>query len=65
MTEIVPNRIKELREYRGWTQTELANKANINYEYLNKLENHNRPLTIPMALKISKALNVTMKDIFL
>ena len=57
-------RIKFLRESKHLTQEKLAEKAEISLDYLGKIEvNINRPGLISV-LKIAKALDVKVKDIF-
>ncbi|WP_370511421.1 helix-turn-helix domain-containing protein [Paenibacillus amylolyticus] len=38
----VGNRIRALRKQRGWTQEQLAEKANLHYSYLSSLERGGR-----------------------
>lgn len=65
MTKIIPNRIKQLREKRGLTQRELAEKIGVSEQHMNKMENHNKPVTMTNAALIANALGVTLNDIFL
>ncbi len=57
-------RIKELRENRGFTQLKLAELLDMEASNLSKIE---RGVQIPKEeslLKLTKALNVTTKDLF-
>lgn len=65
MTEIIPNRIKEIRELKGMTRQQLAEKAKVSISHLAHLETHSKPVTTRTAILISNALGVRFKDIFL
>jgi len=53
-------KIKELREKYGFTQEELAEKADIDYKYLQRVEGKKPPnLKIETLAKIAKALKTT------
>ena len=57
-------RIKRLREERHLTQEKLAELAGISLDYLGKIEIRiNRPGLITL-LKISKALDISMEELF-
>jgi transcriptional regulator with XRE-family HTH domain len=54
-------KVKELRKKRGYTQEKLAEVANIDYKYLQKIEGKNPPaLRIDTIEKLTKALQVTL-----
>ena len=40
----IGEKIISLREKRGWTQKELANRVNINISVMNRIESNDRPL---------------------
>ncbi len=50
--------IRELREKRGLTQTELAQAAGITRIYVAKIEAGEKLPSIPILLKLAKALKV-------
>lgn len=59
----IANNIRSLRDKKGWTQLELAQKANLNSNFLAKIE---RGLSKPSAItitKIAKALGVRSEEI--
>lgn len=59
-------RIKEIRESKGMTQTELAEKAGVARATIWKLETDDAAVTMTSTLqKIAAALGVTLEDIFL
>ena len=60
----IGQRIKILREEKGLTQEKLAERAGISLDYLGKIEvNINKPGFVAM-FKISKALDVHIKELF-
>ena len=59
------NKIKEIREKRGMTLTELSEKSGVSSGYLCHLERGSRSHpSIEIMEKISKALNKTIIEIF-
>ncbi len=59
------NRIRDIRERSGLSQAALARRLQISRSYLNRIENGKSNPSITMAVRIAKALNVTLNDIFL
>ncbi len=55
-------RLRKLRSERGMTQIALANALGLSPSYLNQLEQNQRPLTVSVLLKISKALGVDVQQ---
>lgn len=55
-------RVAYFRKVRNMTQAELAAKVNINKNYLSHIEcgNANKALSLPLLIKISKALDVKL-----
>ena len=53
-------RIKELRKERGWSQQQLASKADLDRTYLSAVEQGKQNITIGAALKIADALETTL-----
>ena len=55
-------RIAGFRKLRNMTQTELADKLNINKSYLSQIENAsaNKVISLPMLIRISRALDVEL-----
>ncbi|NMG04684.1 ImmA/IrrE family metallo-endopeptidase [Azoarcus taiwanensis] len=54
-------RLRRLREERGLTQAALARLLEISPSYLNQIEQNQRPLTVPVLLRISAALGVDVQ----
>ncbi|QBJ94955.1 helix-turn-helix domain-containing protein [Rhodococcus sp. ABRD24] len=51
-------RLRRLREERGLTQLELARVLDLSASYMNQLENDQRPLTVPVLLKLNTTFNL-------
>lgn len=54
-------RLKRLREERGLTQIALAEALGLSPSYLNQLEKNQRPLTVPVLLKINQVFGVDVQ----
>src|SRR5215468_8397452 len=54
-------RLKRLREERRLTQQAVASAIGISLSYLNQIENNQRPLTIPVLLKLNAAFGVDVQ----
>jgi predicted transcriptional regulator/plasmid maintenance system antidote protein VapI len=54
-------RLKRLREERRLTQQAVASAMGISLSYLNQIENNQRPLTIPVLLKLNAAFGVDVQ----
>lgn len=58
-------KLKSLRTERNMTYQEVADRAGISKEHYWMIENGQRGLTYPTAIKIAKAFNKKPDDIFL
>ena len=54
-------RLRTLREQRGLTQAALAQLLRLSPSYLNQIENNQRPLTVPVLLKLQSSLGVDLR----
>jgi predicted transcriptional regulator/plasmid maintenance system antidote protein VapI len=54
-------RLKTLREQRGLTQAALAQALDLSPSYLNQIENNQRPLTVPVLLRLQSSLGVDLQ----
>ena len=54
-------RLKRLREERRLTQQALADAIGISLSYLNQIENNQRPLTVPVLLRLNSAFGVDVQ----
>lgn len=59
-----PNRIKALREARGWSQDKLAEKSGLGRETISRLENRERHLTGKYVYPLAKALDCHPGELF-
>jgi len=51
-------RLRRLREERGLTQLAIAKTIGVSPSYYNQLENNQRPLTVPLLVKVSSAFGI-------
>ena len=54
-------RVQRLREERGLTQVALARTLNISPSYLNQIERNQRPLTVPILLRINAQFGIDVQ----
>jgi transcriptional regulator with XRE-family HTH domain len=52
--------VRKLREAKGWTQEQLAEKADLDQTYISGIERGERNLTILSVAKLSAALKTTV-----
>ena len=57
------NKIKEIREAQGMTQTELAARAMVSQPYIHDLENNNRGAKRDTLERIANALGVSVDEL--
>lgn len=57
------NAVKAWREYRGLTQQELAQQADISAAYLSQIETGKRTGSMEVLQAIARALNLTLDDL--
>ena len=54
-------RLRRLREERGLTQTAVARALDISNSYLSQIEQNQRPLTVPLLLKLNAVFGVDVQ----
>lgn len=59
------NKLKQIREKQGVSQTNLAAEVGVSARHISFIENDDRNPSIDIALKIAAALNVSVEEIFL
>jgi putative transcriptional regulator len=59
------NRIRELREARGFSQEELARKLEVSRQTVNAIENDKYDPMLPLAFRIAKVFGKRIEDVFL
>lgn len=61
---VIQNRIVKLREQKGWTQIDLAKKVGITRQSLASIERGKYSLSLELAFKISRVLEVPLNEAF-
>ena len=62
--ELVGKRIREVRKEKGFSQEELAARADLDRTYMTSVECGRRNISIVNLHKIAKALGVTLEELF-
>lgn len=57
------SRISFYRIKKGWTKAQLAEKADISKTYIGELEAGSKQPTVPVAMRIAKALEVDLMEL--
>ncbi len=57
------NNVKTLRLEKGWTQEELARRADLHRTYIGSIERFERNVSLLNVERIAKALSVNIKDL--
>lgn len=64
MTEGLSNRVREMRDTRGWTQLQLAEAMGVSRKTVNTIENGIFLPSTMVALKMARAFDCRVEDIF-
>ena len=59
------NRLRELRDARGWSQGELAERLEVSRQTINALETGKYDPSLPLAFRIARLLDGRIEDIFM
>lgn len=62
--DLILNRVSERRNELGWTQRELAERAEVSFEYVNKIESRHQFPSFPMLERLAEVLDMTEEDLF-
>ncbi len=57
------NKVRKLREAKGWSQEKLAKKAGLHRTYIGSIERSERNVSLINLEKIAKALGVSIKNL--
>ena len=59
------NRLKEMREMRGWSQGELARRLGVSRQTINAVETDKYDPSLPLALRMAKLFAVAVPELFI
>ena len=59
------NRLRELREAKGWSQGELAEQLEVSRQTVNALETGKYDPSLPLAFRIARLFACRIEDVFL
>ncbi|GAB2511117.1 helix-turn-helix transcriptional regulator [Pseudoxanthomonas sangjuensis] len=59
------NRLRELREARGWSQGQLAEELEVSRQTVNALETGKYDPSLPLAFRIARLFDSSIEAIFL
>ncbi len=58
------NRLRELREIRGWSQGQLAERLDVSRQTVNALETGKYDPSLPLAFRIARLFGQAIEEIF-
>jgi len=58
------NRVRELREARGWSQGELAEHLDVSRQTINAIENGKYDPSLPLAFKLARLFKQRIESMF-
>jgi putative transcriptional regulator len=64
MSNAIRNRVKELRNARGWTQEQLASVVGVSRQSINSIERGRYVPSLPLALTFARVFGCTTDEIF-
>jgi putative transcriptional regulator len=64
MTSSIQNRVKELRDARGWTQGQLAEAVGVSRQSINSIERERYVPSLPLALTFARVFGCATDEIF-
>ncbi len=59
------NRLRELRDARGWSQGELAERLDVSRQTINALETGKYDPSLPLAFRLARLFGERIEQIFL
>jgi putative transcriptional regulator len=59
------NRLKEVREAKGWSQGELARRLGVSRQTINAVETDKYDPSLPLALRMAKLFGLSVPDLFI
>jgi len=64
MAATIRNRVKELRDERGWTQQQLADATGVSRQSINSIERERYVPSLELALTFSRVFRLPTDEIF-
>jgi putative transcriptional regulator len=58
------NRLRELRDERGWSQGALAERADVSRQTINAIETGKYDPSLPLAFRLAGVFGLTIEEIF-
>ena len=58
------NRLRELRDARGWSQGELAERLDVSRQTVKALETGKYDPSLPLAFRIARLFGLSIEDVF-
>ena len=62
--QLIGNRIREVRKEKGYSQEELAARADLDRTYMTSVECGKRNISIANLYRIAQALGITLEELF-
>ena len=59
------NRLKEVREAKGWSQGELARRLGVSRQTINAVETDKYDPSLPLALRMARLFAVAVPELFI
>jgi len=59
------NRLKAVREAKGWSQGELARRLGVSRQTINAVETDKYDPSLPLALRMAKLFDVAVPELFI
>jgi putative transcriptional regulator len=64
MSKLVTNRVRDLRDQRGWTQQQLADAVGVSRQSINSIERNRYVPSLELALTLGRVFGCPTDDIF-
>jgi putative transcriptional regulator len=61
----VKNRLRAIREQRGYSQEQLGDLLNVSRQTINSIENERYDPSLPLAFKVARLFKLAIEDIFI
>jgi putative transcriptional regulator len=61
----VKNRLRVIREQRGYSQEQLGDLLDVSRQTINSIENERYDPSLPLAFKVARLFKVAIEDIFI